>query len=297
MSTSTKILIGVFVVLAIVAYFLFPSEKARETSYKSPEVSLAIDSASIVKIEIERPGKSVKLENIGGKWKITSPVQYAANTTSVSELIAGLRKLKAESLISSNPEKQNLFQVDSSGSKVVLTDRSGKTTSLVVGKMGPSYSDVYFRLADSKNVYLGEGLNSWVINQEVKNWRDKTIFSASADSIKELSLTYRGKNYVLHRDSTTWRYGRDTIATTVMTSMLNALSNLHAEDFVDTVYQPKAQPFKMRIWTSGEADLNFFPEPPDTSKYFVQTSQSPQGFTLSKWSVRPLLAPIEKIQK
>jgi hypothetical protein len=187
--------------------------------------------------------------------------------------------------------------VDSSGSKVVLTDRSGKTTSLVVGKTGPSYSDVYFRLADSKNVYLGGGLNSWVINQEVKNWRDKTIFSASADSIKELSLTYRGKNYVLRRDSTTWRYGKDTIATTVMTSMLNALSNLHADDFVDTLYQPKTQPFKMRVWTSGEADLSFFPEPPDTSKYFVQTSQSPQGFTLSKWSVRPLLAPIEKIQK
>jgi hypothetical protein len=297
MTTSTKVLIAVFVLLAIAAYFFLPSGKERETSYESQELSLVTDSASIVKIEIERQEKSVKMENIGGKWKITSPVEYAANSSSVGELIAGLRKLKAGSLISSNPEKQNLFQVDSSGSKVVLTDRSGKTTSLVVGKRGPSYSDVYFRPADSKNVYLGEGLSTWVITQDLKEWRDRTIFSASADSIKQLNLKYRGRSYVLRRDSTTWKYGKDSIATNVMTSVLNVLSNLRADDFVDTLYQPKTQPFKVEVRTSADVGLDFFPEPPDSSKYFVQTSQSPQGFTLNKWSVRQLLEPIEKIQK
>jgi hypothetical protein len=296
-STSTKVLIGLFIFLAVAAYFLLPSGKEREASYKSAEISFAMDSASIVKIEIERPGKSVMMENIGGKWRITSPVQYAANVSSITQLISSLRKLKASSLVSSNPEKQSLFQVDSTGSKVTLTDRQGKTTSLIVGKMGPSYSDVYFRLPDSKDVYLGEGLNTWTVNQELKDWRDKTIFSASADSIKQLSLSYRGKTYDLRRDSTTWKYRKDSIATNVMASMLNALSNLRAEDFVDTVYLPKTQPFELKIQKSEETDLSFFPEPPDSSKYFVQTSQSAQGFTLNKWTVQELLKPIEKYKK
>jgi len=297
MSTSTKILIGAFVILAVAAYFLIPSGKEREASYKTAEINLVIDSASVVRIEIERPGKSVIMENIGGKWRITSPVQYAANTSSITELISGLRTLKAGSLISSNPEKQSLFQVDSTGSKVIVTDRSGKTTGLIVGKMGPSYSDVYFRLPDSKDVYLGEGLNSWTINQELKEWRDKTIFSASADSIKQLSLSYRGKTYDLRRDSTTWKCGKDSIATNVMVSMLGVLSNLRADDFVDTLYQPKTQPFGVKVQTLEEANLNFFPQPPDSSKYFVQTSRSPQAFTLNKWTVQELLKPIEKLHK
>jgi hypothetical protein len=187
--------------------------------------------------------------------------------------------------------------VDSTGSKLTLTDRQGKTTSLIVGKMGPSYSDVYFRVPDSKDVYLGEGLNTWTVNQELRDWRDKTIFSASADSFRHLSLRYRGKTYDLRRDSTTWKYGKDSIAASVMTSMLNTLSNLCAEDFVDTVYLPKTQPFELKVQTSEETDLNFFPEPPDSSKYFVQTSQSAQGFTLNKWTVQELFKPIEKYKK
>ncbi|MEK6572680.1 MAG: DUF4340 domain-containing protein [Bacteroidota bacterium] len=297
MSSSTKILAGVFVLLAIAAYFLLPSGKEREVSYKPAEVNLSIDSASIVKIDLQHPGKSVTIENISGKWTITSPIHYAANSSTVAELISGLRKFKAGSLVSSNPEKQNLFQVDTTGSKITLTDRSGKSTSLIVGKTGPSSSEVYFRLPDFKDVYLGEGLSTWVINQDLKDWRDKTIFSTTSDSIKQLAFNYRKKNLVLRRDSTTWKYGEDSIATNIMTSTLNTLSNLRADDFVDTLYQPKTRPFGIKIQSAGEVALNFFPQPPDSSKYFVQTSQSPQGFLLNKWTVQELLRPIEKFQK
>jgi len=297
MSTSTKVLIGAFVLLAIAAYFLLPSGKEREASYKPAEINLAIDSASVVKVEIQRPGKSVSMENMGGKWRITSPMQCAANTSSITELISGLHKLKVGSLISSNPEKQSLFQVDSTGSRVTLTERSGKTTGLIVGKIGPSYSDVYFRLPESRDVYLGEGINSWTVNRELKDWRDKTIFSASPDSINGLDMRYRGKSFLLQRDSTAWKYGEDSIATSVMTPMLRVLTGLHADDFVDTLYQPKTQAFEIRVRSSGEADLRFFPQPPDSSKYFVQTSESAQGFTLNKWTVQELLKPIEKYQK
>ena len=297
MSTSTKVLIGAFVLLAIAAYFLLPSGKEREASYKPAEINLAIDSASVVKVEIQRPGKSVSMENMGGKWRITSPMQCAANTSSITELISGLHKLKVGSLISSNPDKQSLFQVDSTGSRVTLTERSGKTTGLIVGKMGPSYSDVYFRLPESRDVYLGEGINSWTVNRELKDWRDKTIFSASPDSINGLDMRYRGKNFLLQRDSTAWKYGKDSIAPNVMSSMLRVLTGLRADDFIDTLYQPKTQAFEIRVHTSGEADLKFFPQSPDSSKYFVQTSESAQGFTLNKWTVQELLKPIEKYQK
>ncbi len=98
-------------------------------------------------------------------------------------------------------------------------------------------------MAGSKDVYLGEGLDTWKINQELKDWRNKKIFSTSPDSVKELTLTLQNKTFVLRRDSTTWKSGKDTIATSTMTSMLNTLSNLNANDFVDTLFQPKNATF------------------------------------------------------
>jgi hypothetical protein len=110
-------------------------------------------------------------------------------------------------------------------------------------------------------------------------------------------MRYHGKTFVLQRDSTAWKYGKDSIDANVMTSTLRVLTGLHADDFVDTLYQPKTQAFEIRVRSSREADLRFFPQPPDSSKYFVQTSESAQGFTLNKWTVQELLKPIEKYQK
>ncbi len=86
-------------------------------------------------------------------------------------------------------------------------------------------------------------------------------------------------------------------ASGVVTSVLATLSNLNANDFVDTLYQPKTQPFKMKVQTAGETTLSFYPLPPDTANYFVQTSQSPQSFILNKWTVKELMKPLETLQK
>src|SRR5271169_2076290 len=151
MNRSTIILITVLLVLGGITYFLIPSDKEREASYKPEQVSFSIDSASVVKIELHRPSKSITIENVGGKWTITSPLHYPADPAFVMQLIGGVVHFKPGSLISSNPEKQGIFQVDSSGTRLTLTDRSGKSVTLIIGKMGPSYSEVYFRLPDSKD--------------------------------------------------------------------------------------------------------------------------------------------------
>jgi hypothetical protein len=297
MTRSTKILIAALALLAVVAYLVLPSGKEREMSYKIADLHLSLDSASVVKVEIQKPKQSVTLEKVGGVWMLTSPKQYAADAGSVAQLIGSVTRLKAGSLISSNPDKQGMFEVDSSGTRLTLTDRAGKSVSLIIGKGGPSYTEVYFRLADSKDVYVGEGLEGWRINQDVKAWRNRKIFSVAADSIQELVLTDRGKSFTLRHDSTGWRFGKDTIAASIVSSVLSTLANLNASDFVDTLYQPKTQPFTLKVRTTEEATLNFYPIPPDTASYFVQTSRTPQSFILTKWTVKELMKPLETLRK
>src|ERR1051326_7409657 len=207
MNKSTIILISLLLVLGAVTYFLLRSQKEHESSYEPSDLNVKVDSASVVKIEIEQKGKSVTIENVGGKWMITSPLRYAADATSIKQLLSGLSKFRVGSLISSNPEKQNIFQVDSTGTRISVTDRSGKPVALVVGKMGPSFSEVYFRVPSSKDVYLGEGLDTWTINKEVKEWRDKSILSAPAEAVKELTYTLANKEVQFQHDTSGWKSG------------------------------------------------------------------------------------------
>jgi hypothetical protein len=268
----------------------------RESSYKTPDLKISFDSASVAKIEIHGPGgKSVTVENTGGQWMVTSPVRYKANTSNVTEFLSGLAKFKVGSLVSSNPAKANLFSVDSSeGTKLSVTDRSNKTTTLVIGKSGPAYTDFYFRTETGKEVYLGEGPQSYMLNREVKEWRDKSIFTGIQDSIRTFTVEYGDKEYKLFKPGMNWTMNGDSIANTDVTPILSSLCALNASDFVDTLPKFDSKPitFKVQSGIGGTVtELNFYPMPPDSARYFVQTSNTTQVFTILKWTVTQLTRP------
>ena len=293
MNRSSFVLVSLLVGLGIITYFLLPSKNEHETSYEPQDLSLRLDSASVVKIAVQQKGKSVTIENIGGKWLITWPIRYAADATAIKQLLSGLSKFKVGSLISSNPEKQNIFQVDSTGTKLTVTDRSGKTVGLIIGKMGPSYSEVYFRLPDSKDVYLGEGIDTWAINKDVKEWRDKTIVSTPSEGMKGLVYKVSNKQYQFERDSSGWQSKEKPVDASSMTPALNQLANLHADDFIDSLMQIETQPIVLEVHGADDLTLNLFPSKPDSSKYYVQLSSSPQLFVISKWTAQQLFKPVE----
>ncbi|MBI3189638.1 MAG: DUF4340 domain-containing protein, partial [Ignavibacteriales bacterium] len=143
MNKSILFLIAVFLLLGgLAVFYLMPSEE-RESSYDKASFNMSLDSASIVKIEIAKPEKSVTLENQGGKWFVTSPIKYPANMVNLFPILGGMQKFKVGSLVSSNAERQKTYQVDSAGTKLSVTDRAGKTVTMIIGKMGPSYEEIY----------------------------------------------------------------------------------------------------------------------------------------------------------
>lgn len=294
MNRSTIILITVLLVLGGITYFLIPSDKEREASYKPGQISFSIDSASVVKIVLHRPSKSITIENVGGKWTITSPLQYPADPAFVLQLIGGVAHFKPGSLISSNPEKQPIFRVDSSGTRLTLTERSGKSVTMIIGKMGPSYSEVYFRLPDSKDVYLGEGIEDWTITRDVKDWRDKTILTIPSESIKGLTYGAGSKEYSLERDTSGWKMNGEIVESNGVTPALNSIANLRADDFADSLSVFPSHPITVAVKGAETVTLNIAPVLPDSANYYLQSSSSHQTFLVSKWTARQIMKPVEK---
>lgn len=292
MNRSTLILVVLLLALGAIVWFLLPSGREREVSYSETAVIPRIDSASVIKVEIQKPSKTITIENVGGRWTITSPVNYPADAASVFQLVGGLSHLTVGSLISSNPEKQRLFQVDSTGTLLTVTDRGGKSVSMIIGKMGPSFSDVYMRLPKSSDVYLAQGIETWTVGKDLKEWRDKTIYSAPSESIKELTYTAGGKETKYDRDSAGWKSADKPVDASVMNPLLNSLSNLHADDFIDSAAKIESRPITVAIKGASSATLSLFPVAPDSSRYYVQTTGSPQTFVISKWTAQQFLKPV-----
>ncbi|MBI5022221.1 MAG: DUF4340 domain-containing protein [Ignavibacteriales bacterium] len=294
MNKTTQILIAVLVILVVIVILILPSSGEREVSYDLPLAAVKIDSGAVVKIEIVQPKSSIMLENIGGKWEVTSPIHATADPVAIAQLLNGFSQFKIGSLISSNPEKQKLFQVDSSGTRLTFTNRNAKTTSLIIGKMGPSFSELYFRLPDSKEVYLGEGVDTWNVNKSVKDWRDKSIYRTMTESIKEITITTAAKEFLFNRESDGWHIGDRVIDNNELNPLLNTLSNLRADDFVDTVTDINSKPIIVSVNGADKISLSFYPVLPDSGKYFVRSARSPQLFIVNKWIVQQILQPTVK---
>jgi len=290
---STAVLIVLFVVLAIVVYLMIRPSAERETSYSVSELNIAVDSAQVTAITILHGGKTTCLEDIGGVWNLVnlSAVpngRYPADDAAVKRLLGAVQKQKITSLISINPQKQSLYQVDSTGTQLTLKDRSGRTVGLIVGKMGPSFSETYIRPSGSNEVYLAEGLMAWDVNKETKDWRDKTIYDVKQDSIKSLAYRYPKDEFTLLRDSV-WMLGKDTAFVTEVNGVLSTLASLRADDFVDSAMDLSHAQFQVDFTEKNTYSLTFVPLPPDSSRYVLKTSHSPQLFIVNKWSVKPIM--------
>lgn len=294
---STFILLGLFIVLAVIAYFLVGSTEEREASYSLADVRLGMDSSSVQSISITRNNSTFSLQNIGGKWYVvkSEPAEwrYPADEASVKSLLGSIQKLKITSLISSNPDRQHLFQVDSTGTLLAYADRSGRSISLYVGKMGPSFTETYVRPVNSNDVYLAEGLTTWEVNKDLKDWRDKVILKVARDSVRQITFRYPRDRYTLLRDSV-WRMQpsakeKEKINESAITSLLGSLESLRASDFVDSTVKLPSPQLTLELIMPEPATVFFVPVPPDSSQYWVRASTTEQTFIIQKWNAQQFL--------
>ncbi len=292
MNRSTILLLALLLVLGAITLLVLPSEEEQMVSEVAAPVSFTVDSASVVKLSIERSGKALNIDNVGGKWTITSHGNLPADPARVTELIGGLSRFRSGSLVSSNPAKQGLFQVDSSGSHLTLTERSGVRRSIIIGKMGPSFAEVYFRMPGGNDVYLGSGVSTWSLERDVREWRDKQIYASPAEAITGLTLSSGGKTRSYTRDSLGWKSGPDRVATETINPILTALSNLRAEDFIDSSLQFTGTPSRIEINGAIGGELNFFRLGSDTNRYAVQAAGSAQQYIVGRQTALQLFRAV-----
>ncbi|MGA9406450.1 MAG: hypothetical protein WBW71_04880, partial [Bacteroidota bacterium] len=118
MKKNIYVLLGIFAVLIVVALWLMNRPGEQDISTGNARLLVTFDSAAVDKIEIKSPINSVTLEKNGAEWFLSERVAYRANQSSVTSMVHQSKNLAVKEIVSSNPEKRSIFQVDSTGTLV-----------------------------------------------------------------------------------------------------------------------------------------------------------------------------------
>jgi hypothetical protein len=203
----------------------------------------------------------------------------------VTSAVGKGRKIELTSLVSTNPEKQKLFQADSSGLLVRVYEKGNPKAAFRIGKASSSFTETYVRLEGSNEVQLTNEVISSYFNKQPKDWREKSIFKIEEGMIKNVKFQYADTIFTLSMEDSLWRIGKDSANQTAVKPLLIALASIQTDEFVDSM--PSSVP-KLTATIEVEAtQIRFYKK--DETKFLVQTSQSPQWFEIQNWRTTSLL--------
>ncbi len=284
MKRNTWILIALLFILIIFTILVLQRPGEQSTTGSTGRTLVDYDSASVDKMEIVSSNGRVVLEKDGDVWNITSPIRYRVAEFMATHALGAGRKIEIKSLVSSNRGKQSLFQVDSSGTLVKFYEKGTEKAAFRLGKATTSFAETYVRAERSDDVYIADGILSSTFDRKPKDWRDKGIYRAARETITDVKLHYGDTTVTVMFKDSLWTVDGDSAGQP--TSFLAALSKFETEDFVDTTITnlPK---LSAAIEVNGTVLRFFFNK--DTSKYYVQTSQSPQWFSIPPWKAKQVL--------
>jgi hypothetical protein len=291
--------LGVLVVL-LGAYLLMQQSEKRSLTPRETDNFLALDSGLVNKITIRRLGGAVEFQKQGEIWTVLDGGKAYPTEKGAVEQIANLaHTMKVGEVISSNPDKRMLFQVDTLIGNNVSFYRDGNVlASVIVGKTAPDFQTTYVRKPEANDVYIAVGSFGRFFGRPAAGYRDKTLLTVDTMQIATVSFKGQETDYqIMHLDSL-WRViptKGDAFAPdpAKMSQLLRQLSNVRwnnpitgaatAPDFSKPALQVD---IAMRDGTTKA--LFFAAQGGESKDYFVRSSTSEEAFIVAEYVMKNL---------
>jgi hypothetical protein len=300
MNKSLIIPLALLAVLLVV-YLLVSQSEQREMEPDITDNFLGIDSGAVDRIELKKLGSTLEFTRRGDGWYMgTNGQEYKAEPRALSQIESMSYSMKTGEIVSSNPDKQMLFQVDSlMGTRVNFYRDTDLLGSVIVGKTGSSFQYTYVRKPESDNVYNAEGSYSRIFSQPPSSFRDKTLLSLQSDQINVIQFEGMETDYSLMNQDSVWKVLPQTNESFVgdmaaVDALIRQFANLRFNDFVknpDSLAISFSQP-DLRIIIGvrdGTERRLLFVKQEEGKNYYVKTEASDEPFVIYEYALNGLV--------
>lgn len=253
------IFLGIALLIAAIVLVVEPPENFRINDSHEKQFIKDFDSANIMRIEVEQFLDGAELKRDGNKWLVTSYLTSAKKellgkeekplpTTQwhitdharVESALGFFGGLQEGVLVSNNPQKQSLYQLDAAGVAVRGFDTNEREIfDIVVGKAGPDFSSTYIRRADDANVYLINRPIVGVFSPNATDWRERKIWAIDPSEIEKVAVTSKKESWEMKKgDDGSWKVvlpSEAQLDAAKAFDIVTKLSGARAVDFADDI--------------------------------------------------------------
>lgn len=233
--------------LLLGVYFLVQQRKEKAIAPERITGYVEFNPEKVDSIIVTKPEESLKFAYLDGSWKIyIDSLPRNANQEMVDQVVKMISNIQVGGVESENPDRQTLYQVDSTSGKFVQAYADGKlAASFILGKNASGYNYSYIRKTGSKEVYRAKDVTSYTFDKPAKNWRDKTIAMADTASLSSVTFQYPDEQFSLERQDSAWYIMGDKISGSqpAVKDSIELLKRLLVDLKADDFYQPADSEF------------------------------------------------------
>ena len=331
LSTENKLYIslGVLAVLGGALFLVNKKDAAEAESYTQsgqaaslPKIELSDDDLKKVdKITISKPASGdagapidVELTKTGEDWKLTKPVNAAANQPNVKSLLDNLKALKLTEQIDSSKANYAKFELsDDKALHAVFSKGNGVALDLYFGESGGRGQMT--RIGGKDGVFASKGYSSYLYARDVKGWRDMTLLKFEDTDVTNVTIENEHGTFTFAYDKgkTTkqeFKPAKDGKAEAIkdyddskLVDMLRAYKALNADNFADAgktdadVGLDKPSATVTLLFKDGAKRVITFGASAEGSSHWAKVSGNDVIWSISSWATEWATAEPKKFQK
>lgn len=190
-----------------------------------------LNGTTVSAVRIVGPSQTVALQRSGGAWTVNG---NPADSLAVARLWNALSGAEVGRVVATNPANHERMGLSADSAWTLdFTLTAGGAASFLVGKAGPSFPSVFVRLPDQDEVVAVSGDLRPIVVQSVTRWRDKTILRVDTAAVVRVVLETDEGIHVAERADSSWSVDGEPANVGTIRSLLGALANLNAQEFVE----------------------------------------------------------------
>jgi hypothetical protein len=198
-----KTYLAVAVLAGLGSYIYFVESKKEEKPEKPKEKVFQLDSAKdkVKEVTLAPGGEEIRLAKEGQGWRMTAPVNVAADPTEADALVTSLQGLELDEVVAENPSSLAEYGLDKPKNTVsVQVQGASQPLKLLVGDKTPDGNSLYAKVPSRPRVFTIPSYLESSLSKKPFDLRDRSVLHVKRDDVKGVEITGPNGNYALARD-------------------------------------------------------------------------------------------------
>jgi len=232
---TTLLLLAAFVVLLGIVLFFDSKDEKKKAAEEKTNTLISLDSADVRKASLVKDGETLTFErDEAGPWRLTAPLQAAADDAEVGGFIDALASLRIERVVEKEAKDLASYEIPKIEISLWVKGKDAPVR-LLVGMENPLDKTLFAKREDDPRVVLLASTLKTALDKKIFDFRQKDVFNFNAGDVKAVRVRAKSLAWQAQREETGWSLKAPVAATAAggkIDALLDSLSGLRAKAFV-----------------------------------------------------------------